>query len=271
MLRPSESSLAAFALCGAAVLALGAGAAPASASRASIPAAPAPAARLRDYACHTGRQPSSRSIFVAAEMRALSRPAHLALRARLLRSPLGRSAGAWQVVTAGSLGRWLRPANATLGERHGDVWIVRLPVQDLQAPGRYRLQVAFRWSDRRGRPLAAVKRLSPVCRQPDPRPDLRVITPVRVSRQSGDPTQDVYVVRVGNGGRSAAGPFAVRLDDNGTSQRRRVAGLPAGESVTLRFEAPACSTAAPPQVIVDPDDQVQDADRANNVATVSCG
>ena len=96
-------------------------------------------------------------------------------------------------------------------------------VQDLLAPASYRAVIDFRWRDRGGKTIRTEKVTSPVCKQPDARPDL-VMRSVRLEDGS-------YVGVVFNRGREAAGPFAVdflvdgvpagRVEVSGLARRRR--------------------------------------------------
>lgn len=226
-------------------------------------------AELVDYSCTPGSATRAGSLLVAARMHALRRASHLSLRALLQAAPL-HSRGGWGPVTGGALGRWLHPRDATLGSRPHDAWIVRLPVHGLRAAGRYRLLVSFRWTDAAGHTLGTAHLRTPVCAQPDWRPDLKVLLPVGVGRDPADAAQDVYLVRVRNGGATAAGRFTVRFEDAGAVQDRTVRSLAPARTVDIRFTGPACRPTDPPAVIIDPQDRVPDANRADNAATVAC-
>ena len=75
------------------------------------------------------------------------------------------------------------------------------PSRTCSRPASYRAVVDFRWRDARGKTIRTERAISPVCKQPDARPDL-VVRNVRVE-------DGAYVGVVFNRGREAAGPFAV--------------------------------------------------------------
>ena len=117
----------------------------------------------------------------------------------------------WRKVALPNFSEWIT-APANVGKYTYDK-----TVQDLLAPASYRAVVDFRWNDRRGKTIRTERAISPVCKQPDARPDL-VVRNVRIEDGS-------YVGVVFNRGREAAGPFAVdflrRRDVGGHGRGRR--------------------------------------------------
>src|SRR5947209_6533796 len=83
------------------------------------------------------------------------------------------------------------------------------------APAFYRFKVTFRWSGAGGQVIGRAVRFSPVCFQPELRPDLRVasITPVPTP---GNPAQETFIAEIRNGGKTAAPQFDVSFSDAGT-------------------------------------------------------
>ena len=88
------------------------------------------------------------------------------------------------------------------------------PSQDLLAPASYRAVVDFRWRDARGKTMRTERAISPVCKQPDPRPDL-VVRSVRATR-TGPTSASVF-----NRGREAAGAVRGRLPASTASRWAR--------------------------------------------------
>src|SRR5947209_6053947 len=89
---------------------------------------PPPRAQLRQFICQTGMDPASRAVSVTAVMRPLPGTRRMALRFQLLWSR--RQAGPFRPVRGGDLGSWIAPANSTLGQQPGDVWILNKQVVD---------------------------------------------------------------------------------------------------------------------------------------------
>lgn len=238
------------------------------AAAASAAGSAPPRAQLRQFICQTGMDPASRAVSVTTVMRPLPGTRRMALRFQLLWSH--RQTGPFRPVRGGDLGSWIAPANSTLGQQPGDVWILNKQVVDLAAPARYRFRVQFRWTGAHRRVLRTMSRTTGVCRQPELRPDLMV------RRVSVTPTATAgvyaYNVVVANRGASAAGPFEVWFSPGGGAARqsRTVLGLAAHRGTTLRFLAGACSSVSPPTVTVDPSGQIDDFNRANNRLSVMC-
>jgi hypothetical protein len=249
-------------------LTLCAGAAVAVAS-ATPPAPPAPSyARLRHFVCQRALDPASRAVSTTAVMHALKSTATLSMRFQLLsRSGPGHR---WTAVKGHDLNAWISPAPAapTLGQRPGDVWTVNKPVGNLVAPATYRIRVSFRWTVA-DKVIASAVRTTPNCAQPELRPDLAVRS-VAVSADPTYPGMDDYAATVHNNGVSAAGPFEVQFTSGATSTTKRRSTLAPGATTTVRFRGPVCSPAAPPTITADPNDQVDDYNRANNAETAAC-
>jgi hypothetical protein len=136
-------------------------------------------------------------------------------------------------------------------------------VQDLLAPASYRAVVEFRWRDRRGKTIRTEKTNSPVCKQPDARPDL-LVRNVRYS-------DGQYVAVVFNRGREAAGPFAVDfLADSVPLGTVEVVGLASQTPVTVMLPGPACVPLTAIEAVADARSQVDEADEENGSLSVLC-
>jgi hypothetical protein len=136
-------------------------------------------------------------------------------------------------------------------------------VEGLLVPASYRMVVDFRWRDSRGRTVRSERSVSPVCRQPDLRPDL-VLRKVR-------PDRDGYVAVVHNRGKRAAGAFDVDFLRNGRAiGRTRVLGVAAGASVDVFFPGPACGEGEELLAVVDPLSEVDETNEFNDDFKVVC-
>jgi hypothetical protein len=166
---------------------------------------------------------------------------------------------------------WLLPEQPGLGQRPGDVWRLQKTVVDLPAPAGYRFEVEYRWSGPGGHVIAQARRFTRGCRQLELRPDL-LVRSVTAAAIPGDPAQDRYTAVVADRGLTGAGPFEVELDPGAGSRpiTTTVGRLGAGRSRVLQFLGPVCQTATAPTVTVDPLQQVDDLNRANNTLTATC-
>jgi len=166
----------------------------------------------------------------------------------------------WRKIDAPNFGEWISaPANVAK-------YTYDKTVQGLLAPASYRAVIDFRWRDRRGRTVRTEKAISPVCRQPDERPDL-VMRSVRIENGS-------YVGVVFNRGRQAAGPFAVDfLADGSSAGTVTVTGLAPQTPVTVMAPVPAgraCAVGTPIEGVADSRSQIDEADEDNNAFSSFC-
>jgi CARDB len=228
--------------------------------------ADAPRSRLRSPICVTAPDPASRAISVTAVMRPLSGTTKLQLKFDLL----SRASGSrpFARVRGGDLNTWVTPKDPTLGQQPNDVWNLIKQVVDLKAPATYRFKVAFRWVGAHGKVLGTAVRTGPTCYQPELRPDLQVQT-IGVKAIPGRPTMDEYIALIRNAGATATGPFGVQFSDGDVIKTRNVDDLAPHSSLTEHFVGPACSTTTA-KVTADPNDQVDDLNRANNSLNVVC-
>jgi hypothetical protein len=165
----------------------------------------------------------------------------------------------WGKVALPDFSEWIT-APANVGKYTYDK-----TVEDLLAPASYRAVVDFRWKSRAGKTIRTEQAISPVCKQPDARPDL-VVRNVRIEDNS-------YVGVVFNRGREAAGPFAVDFLLDGTSVGTvEVTGLAPQTPITVMTPAPAtpCAPSTPLEVVADARAQVDEADEENNAFSTSC-
>jgi hypothetical protein len=227
-----------------------------------------PHARLRGFVCQHALDPPARAISITSVMTPLTGTNKMQVRVLVLTRT--KAAGPYSMVSGGDLGTWITPANPTLGQRHGDVWILRKQVVDLAAPAAYRFRVFFRWIGAHGRLLGTAERESPICSQPELRPDL-LVQSLAVQPVAGHPRLNRYVATIRNAGATAAGPFEVLFTPGTLAVKTKdVTGLAPHARLQESFLGPACSSASATTVTVDPNDQVDDFNRANNSMTAVC-
>jgi CARDB len=236
---------------------------------ASAAAAALPRAQLTDYICQRALDPAARAISITAVMRPLLGTRKLSVRFALLTR--SQSAPVATLVRAGDLGTWISPDDRLLGQQPGDVWKVNKPVVDLSAPATYRFRVNFRWIGAGERVLGNAVRYSPRCAQPELRPDLAVSS-IDVEPIVARPNRDAYIAQIANLGANAAGLFEVLFApaDGSPAQTRTVRSVGAHRTVPVTFTGPLCTAGGAPTITADPDDQVDDLDRSNNVLTATC-
>jgi hypothetical protein len=224
-------------------------------------------AELRGLQCRRSPEPAGRTVSVTAVMRPVSGTVRMALKFSLERRVPGTGEG-FRSVPSRQLGQWVNPANPSLGQNPADVWMLKQNVVNLSAPAAYRFRVWFRWTGANGRVLSRAVRVSPVCYQPDPRPNLSVRSISVTSLGNG---QSRYDVLVHNGGNLASGPFTVRLDPpGGQSQSAMSQSLAPRATERESFDAPACTSGDQVTAVADPDGKVADRNRADNTLTVAC-
>ena len=219
-----------------------------SASAAGVDTTTRPPLQAALAACSTGATEQERFAIFTGSM-----PARRATRRMWMRfdlQTLSAAGASWERVQAPEFGRWEKSDLL----RAGFVWTKR--VEALREGAGYRAVVRFRWYGRGGRVQAERRRITPVCRQPDLRPDLAV---EKVAPVAGGDAR--YAVSVVNDGLTAAGPFAVAVAGGAT---REVAGLAAGERTTVEVAGPRCAPGEAVVVTVDPGETVDEADEADN-------
>jgi hypothetical protein len=231
-------------------------------------AAAPPSTQLINPGCHRAMLPTARKISVTAVMRPVSGTKSMEMTFDLQRAR--RHAGPFSSVRGRGLDQWVHPPNATLGQRPGDIWKVDQKVSNLPGTAYYRFRVRFRWLGSTGHALGTTENLSPVCYQPEQRPDL-VARSLTVTPVSGQPNQDRYVAWIGNRGATGAGPFQVTLAvPSNPSQSETVGWLRPHSRVREVMTGPACTPGSQVTVTADPNDAVLDYDRTNNTLTTTC-
>ncbi|MEZ5120529.1 MAG: CARDB domain-containing protein [Solirubrobacterales bacterium] len=150
-----------------------------------------------------------------------------------------------------------------------DLFVWRQAFTPLREPGDYRARVRFRWLDANGKTIAGTTRRTPVCSQPDTRPNLK-LTSFTAEPASAD-GQWRYLLGVRNTGRSDAPPFDISFSVGGEPRPLiMAAGIPAGRAVTLSFTGDRCRPGDAVRVEADPADRIGEVDEADNVLSTTC-
>ncbi len=235
----------------------GAPAAPAVSSSSSTSTTP-PRLAATLSTCDTGSEESDRALEVRGSMPRRRGADRLWMRFDLeRRDPLSER---WRSVSVRTFGRWEKSRRGVAG------FVYRKRVEDLSAPGTYRVVVRFRWRSASGRTLRSATRTSRVCRQPDPRPDLRVERATLTFDGTG---LDVTVVNAGRSRTTAPSAVAVRHGGVDVAMGS-VPVLARDETVRLRLPVPPCGASGTYDVVVDPADGIDEADERDNVQVVTC-
>jgi hypothetical protein len=214
-------------------------------------------ARLTD--CHTGPLASDRFAVFVGQMPALRGTKRMWMRFDLLERT---GSGGWNRVKVPKFGTWQKSRRGAPG------FIYEKRVDQLQAPAAYRTEVRFRWYGARGHLQRSAHRITPTCREPDPRPDLAI---GKVTASDAGNGRLRYAIAVRNDGRSDVGPFAVVLAvDGATGPPTTIAGLPAGGRTKAIVIARACTPGSRIQVAVDPGGAIDEADETDNTVSRPC-
>jgi hypothetical protein len=225
--------------------------------------AQAPPLRAKLSACQSGPATTDRTATFTGSMPAVKGTRRMSMRFDLFqRIPPGEDFAAIKVP---GLGVWQK---SSTGRKSGFVFKQR--VQGLAAPGEYKAVVRFRWYGKGGRVLRSTKRETPVCAQPDQRPNLRA--GALDAAPGPQPDQATYALVVFNDGPTAAGPFDVVLNVAGADQpaQRVPAGLVAGGQLTLTFVAPRCQPGSTLRFTVDARREVPESVQSDDVVERAC-
>ena len=215
-------------------------------------------ARITD--CESALAQASRHLVAQGSMQAYRGAARMQMRFDLQVRVPERSR--WTTLPAPGFGVW------NTADPASKRYVYSKRVENLTAPATYRMVIRFRWLDGDGRRVAALRRVTKPCQQPDLRPDLE---PRRVHVTPLTESERRYVIPVRNTGDSPAGPFAVTLTVNGVALPSvAVTGLGAGRATDLRLDGPACEEGSVIGVRVDSDGTVDEADEAGNELLRGC-
>jgi hypothetical protein len=227
--------------------------------------APAPAsaplvlaAKIQD--CHTGATPDQRYAVFVGQMPSIANSKRMAMKFDLFERLTGPG---FKRIVVPKFGIWQK----SLANQTGFVFQKR--VDSLVAPANYRVVISFRWYGAHNKVIHEAQKISPVCKQPDPRPDL-LVGKVRGARGAVKGTVD-YAITVRNDGLGDAGPFGLLLTVNGAPvPQATVSGLAAQVKTDVVVNAPACTPGSTITVQVDPSGQVAESNETNNTFTRAC-
>lgn len=207
--------------------------------------------------CATSALPAERVVSFLGSMPAIAGAGRMQMRFDLERRRRGDRR--WRRLRGvPGFGGWERSEPGRAG------FVFHKRVDGLRVPASYRAVVRFRWEDARGRIVRQARRRTAGCAQPDTRPNLvpGVLTGVLDAR----PGLAVYTLVVRNEGRSAAGPFSVRVG-TGTAE---VSGLAAHGERTVVVIAPICLAGTSTLALVDADRRVDESHERGNGASRRC-
>lgn len=205
--------------------------------------------------CQTGADPAARYAVFTGSMPAMAGARTLAMRFELLQRLPG---GSFKRVTLAKWGVWEKTSRKGVP---GFIFTKR--VEQLAAPAAYRARIDFRWSDAAGKVLRAAQLSSPICLQPDPRPDLvpRTLTGSAINASTAR-----YTLTVRNTGRGDAPAFAVSV----AGAAAQGGPLPAGAREEIRVRGPRCRPGTQVEVTVDAPNAVDEAHETNNATSFPC-
>lgn len=221
-----------------------------------------PTLSAKTTTCTTGADDASRAAAFTGAMPAAAQTKRMQMRFTLMQRKGSGPKGTFKKVAVPGWGGWVKSDP----DRQGFVFTKR--VEALTAPAAYRVTITFRWLDGKGHVQRTTVRTTPVCEQPDPRPDL-VLGGIDATA-TGKSTA-AYTVSVGNEGHSDAVPFAVTITVDGTVSAPVTLGpIAAGGRSTATLAAPRCTPGSTILITVDVADTVAESVESDNVAHRPC-
>jgi hypothetical protein len=223
-----------------------------------VPAAKSSSARVKLVDCQISAEPSQSLAGFEGRMRALPGAARMSMRFTLLER-FGSTR--FEPVKVPELAVW----------RMSQAGVKRFSytqrVLALERGGVYRMRVAFRWQDARGRTIQTARRRSGPCGRPGPLPQLQIAA-VR-ARQGATAGTAEYAVDVSNLGDLDAENVPVLLVVDGAAlDVREIQSLEAGETATVRFSGPPCTHEL--RAEVDPEDAIHESNEDDNRRVSRC-
>jgi len=229
--------------------------APAAAASAAVP----PKVRLVD--CESALDQGDRFAVFEGRMRSVRGSTRMQMRFAL--EVRDQDTTRWHTVATPGFGRWVSSDPGV------SRYVYTKRVEALVAPASYRAVVRFRWLGSGGHRLASQRVVSPVCVQPDLRPNL-VPLDILVKPAPG-PKRSRYAIPVVNRGRSASGPFDLALTVGGQAlPLEPVEDFAAGQRRVVSVDGPACEPGSELTVVVDPSGAVDERIEADNRLTLPC-
>ena len=218
---------------------------------------PQPALRATVETCSTSALPAQRVVSFVGSM-----PASAGAEVMEMRFDLERQMGGeprWRRMRGvPGFGVWERSQPGRAG------FVFHKRIDSLQVPASYRAVVRFRWKDRSGRLVRRFGRRTAACEQPDLRPNL--VPGALTGLFDGRPGLAIYRLVVRNTGRSAAGPFGVRVG----GATAEVDGLAPQQERTILLLGPICLAGTTTLAVVDADGRVDESFERGNAAARRC-
>jgi CARDB len=218
-----------------ALLALGDGAVQASADKVVLSA--------KTTTCTTGADDASRAAAFTGAMPAGAQTKRMQMRFVLIQRLGVGPKGTFKKLAVPGWGGWEK------SDPRRQAFVFTKRVEALTAPAGYRAVITFRWFDAMGHLQRTTTRTTPVCEQPDPRPDLVLdgVDGAALTKSTA-----AYTVSIGNEGHSDAAPFAVTITVDGTvSDPITLGPIAAGGRLTGTLTAPKCTPGSTILVTVD--------------------
>lgn len=227
---------------------------------AAAPAQGAPKLSARVTACSSGTAAAERVAVFTGSMPGAKGADRLRMRFVLERREAGESS--WSRVPAPTFGVWMRSRPGVAG------FVYTKRVEGLVGPADYRAVVSFRWLARDGRVARSARRITAVCAQPDPRPNLVALLLGPAMSESGP----VAELLVGNsGGGDLVTPAEVTLRIDGAEQpSQSLPALPTGETALITFPMAACAPGTTLEATLDPLDVVDEGLETDNRRATTC-
>jgi hypothetical protein len=224
-------------------------------------AADKPPLAVKVAACTTGADAAARAAAFTASMPAGAQTKRMQMRFTLMQRLGTATKTAFKKVAVPGWGGW----STSDPGRQGFVFTRR--VEALTAPAAYRAVVTFRWLDAKGHTQRTATRTTPICDQPDPRPDLVLAGLDAAPVGSGA----AYTVSVENEGHAGADPFAVTVTVDGvTSDPVTLGPIAPGAQATGSVAAPRCSAGSTITVTLDAAGAVDESVEGDDIVQRPC-
>jgi hypothetical protein len=234
--------------------------APAAVAPAKKKDVPGPGLKATVSSCTTGPLATDRNATFVGSMTSVKGAARMEMRFDLLQL---RPGDVYTRVAVPKWGAWVRSAPGVPSFSY------ERRIEQLAAPAFYRVQVRYRWRDASGAVIRRDRRRSPVCEQPDFRPDLEIGAIKAAPGEKGASRYDIVVRNIGRSDVST--PFEVTLGNaTETIGSAGLTSLMAGATQTVSITAPPCSAGQRLQVVVDAGGTVDEATERNNKASRTC-
>jgi hypothetical protein len=216
-----------------------------------------PALQAGVETCSTSSLPARRVVSFVGSMPAVAGATVMQMRFELERRASGESR--WRRIRGvPGFGGWERSDPGRAG------FVFHKRVDSLQVPASYRAFVSFRWNDAGGRLVHSARRRTTACEQPDLRANL--VPGALTGAFDVRPGLALYKLVVRNTGRSAAGPFGVRVG----SGAAEVEGLAPQQARTVLVLGPICLAGTTTPIVVDADGRVDESFERGNAAGRRC-